>query len=115
MRLLPALLLAALPAVALTERDDGGTVRVAPGAALVVSLPVQTGTGYTWQVSEARGLEQRGAATVERPKAAKPGAPARQVFRFAVKGEGALKMVYRRPFERGVPPAKTYRMKVVVP
>jgi inhibitor of cysteine peptidase len=107
-----------LKEVKVTEKENGGTVSLVPGQELVVSLAVTTGTGYTWQTAAAPkgALKQVGEPKVERPNPSRPGAPARQVFRFVAEaaGEGKLDLQYRRPFEKNAKPARTFTLKVVV-
>src|SRR5262249_6772160 len=80
-----------------TEKDNDGKVTLTKGQELVVNLEITTGTGYTWQAarSDAKQLEQAGKPKVEL-KEEKPGAVARQVFRFKAltPGTTTLEMHY---------------------
>lgn len=103
--------------VTVTEKESGNKVALAKGQELVVSLEIRTGTGYTWQVAGLDGklLEQVGKPVLERTDN-KPGAPARQVFRFkaTAAGSGMLELNYLRPFEKDAKPAKQFKMSVAV-
>jgi inhibitor of cysteine peptidase len=97
-------------AVTVTDKEDKGKVTVPKGGALVVKLPITTGTGYTWVVAKkAEQLKPAGQPTVEKPDKPVPGAKTTQVFRFdaAAAGTSELTLEYKRPFEKDKPPAKT--------
>jgi inhibitor of cysteine peptidase len=105
-------------AVTVTDKEDMGKVTVPKGAALVVRLPITTGTGYTWVIARnnADQLKPAGKPTVERPARPVPGAKTTQVFRFdaATAGTSELTLEYKRPFEKDKAPAKTYKITVKV-
>ena len=105
-------------AVTVTDKEDMGKVTVPKGAALVVKLPITTGTGYTWVIARnnADQLKPAGKPTVERPARPVPGAKTTQVFRFdaAAAGTSDLTLEYKRPFEKDKAPAKTYKITVKV-
>jgi predicted secreted protein len=105
-------------AVTVTDKEDKGKVTVPKGGALVVKLPITTGTGYTWVIAknDAGQLKPAGKPTVERPDKPVPGAKTTQVFRFdaAAAGTSELTLEYKRSFEKDKPPAKTYRLTVKV-
>jgi inhibitor of cysteine peptidase len=105
-------------AVTVTDKEDKGKVTVPKGGALVVKLPITTGTGYTWVVAknDAEQLKPVGKSTIEKPDKPVPGVKTIQVFRFdaAAAGTSELTLEYKRPFEKDKPPAKTYRIIVKV-
>ena len=105
-------------AVTVTNKEDKGKVSVPKGGALVVRLPITTGTGYTWVIAknDAEQLKPAGKPTVEKPDKPVPGAKTTQVFRFdaATAGTGELTLEYKRPFEKDKPPTKTYTITVKV-
>ncbi|MCI0456140.1 MAG: protease inhibitor I42 family protein [Gemmataceae bacterium] len=107
-------------AVTLTIKDNEGKTRLAAGTTLVVKLDMQAGTGYGWVVarSDAKVLKSLGKPTIERPDKDKKvvGGKATQVFRFeaVAKGTGELELHYKRVFEKDKPPAKTFKVQVVV-
>jgi inhibitor of cysteine peptidase len=106
------------PVVQVTEKDNGRTVQLTAGAELVLRLHAQLGTGFGWKVAEndARVLSPEGEPGTEREGEPKPGGAEVQVFRFraASTGSAGLALVYARPWERNVPPAKTFHLAVRV-
>lgn len=100
--------------IVLGEDAHGTTVEMSAGQTLVVSLPSNGSTGYTWRV-EASSL---GEPKVEHivPADAPIGVGGYQAFTFdktgALDGEHTLKLVYQRPWAETVPPAKTFELKV---
>jgi inhibitor of cysteine peptidase len=104
-------------AVTVTDKEDKGKVTVPKGGALVVKLPITTGTGYTWVIAKnADQLKPVGKSTIEKADKPVPGARTTQVFRFdaAAAGTSELTLEYKRPFEKDKPAAKTYRITVKV-
>jgi inhibitor of cysteine peptidase len=104
-------------AVTVTDKDKG-KVTVPKGGALVVKLPITTGTGYTWVIAKnnADQLKPAGKPMIEKPAKPVPGAKTTQVFRFdaSAAGTSELTLEYKRPFEKDKPPAKTYKITVKV-
>jgi inhibitor of cysteine peptidase len=116
-----ALLVAiALPTVAEAARTvivragaNGKSLALKPGDTLVVRLAANPSTGYDWAfVSRPKALK-----LVKRTYLAAPpvrvGQGGIDVFRFSVRsGQGRLKLVYRRSWEKGVPPLHTFLLKI---
>lgn len=106
--------------IRLSGADDGGQVDLSPGQVLVVELDSNVTTGYSWSVAELPNgvLEQDGEAVYTQPERnlGLVGAGGVETLRFkAVKaGEGALKLAYRRPWEKDAPPAEEFTIQVVV-
>jgi inhibitor of cysteine peptidase len=102
---------------AITEKENGQTVALRVGQALEVRLPANPSTGYSWSQldGDPAVLEPMGAATFE-PQRQAPGAggTSTMTYRAVGAGETVLKLIYHRPWERGVPPAKTFETRVVV-
>ncbi len=102
--------------VAIGAADAGKTISLRQGDTLVVTLDGNTTTGYTWEASQAVStLKQVGTAEFV-PSSNKLGAPGQITLKFqAVQaGQGTLNLVYQRPFEKGVQPAKTFTINVTV-
>lgn len=101
----------------LTDADNGKTVELNPGQKLTVILEGNPTTGYTWQVEpgESGPLKQVGEPQFE-PSSSALGAGGKMSLQFeaASAGETLLKLVYRRPWEQGVPPEKTFEVKVII-
>lgn len=100
------------------ESQSGATVTIAEGGSLTLELPVTSGTGYVWEVrAEPSGLLRVPAeGETIRGNAAMPGSvtQVRWVLRDAVRGQGTVEAVYRRPWETDVPPAKRFSVAVKV-
>lgn len=106
--------------VVLTKDADGGTATLRPGQKLVVRLAGNPTTGYRWEVGELKGeaIEQVGEAEYvpdEAPEG-RVGVGGTFIFTFrAVEpGRSALRLVYRRPWEKGKDPARTFSATVEV-
>ena len=111
--------------VSLNETDNGRQVTLSQDEVLVVSLESNPSTGYTWEIAPLQKqdepiLHQRGDSGFEaqtRPLGAGGpilGAPTRQVLQFesSAAGQTELRLVYRRPWEKDVPPLKTFAVQV---
>lgn len=95
---------------------NGATVDAVPGDVIRVEMPVQAGTGYTWQLMPEGSVALATAGLVAPAAPARPGGPATQVFtlRAAAAGEQALELHYLRPWETGKPPARIFKVSVKV-
>jgi len=101
------------------EEEAGKTVTLAAGDQLVVSLPANPGTGYSWEMQPAP--DENILTLVDEPQFSaqdtnRVGAPGLLRFTFDARnpGETTLTLVYHRGWETGVPPLETYAVKVVV-
>ena len=127
-KLLAALLIAATAGCAatspapthceLTAEDDGRQLQLAVGDTFSVELKSNPTTGYRWQIADAPNDGVLTAAGDEfiGPDTDSCGAPGRQKlsFRAAAPGETALKLVYVRPWEKGRPSVRSFRLHVTV-
>jgi inhibitor of cysteine peptidase len=106
--------------VVLSEADSGSQVKLSPGQTLEVTLESNPTTGYGWEVSEVDGavLAQVGEAEFQQASTEGKelvGVGGTETFRFnAANGETTLSLVYRRSWEKGVEPAKTFVVQIVV-
>ena len=98
--------------------DSGGEASLLPGQPLVVRLPSNPSTGYGWSYTvvgdDVLRLESVSGAT---PSAdGMVGVPGETVWSFRARGKGIaeLNYVYARSWEKHAPPAKTFRLTVVV-
>lgn len=100
------------------KTTEKAKVKLATGDILELKLEMTSGTGYSWAVGKNAKdmLPQQGEAIFEKPKTPRPGAKQLQVFRFKAtsRGTSELELVYRRPFEKDKPPAKTFALTVDV-
>lgn len=124
-RVLPLLFLIALMVSAradasmvfISQDDNGREFTLERGDALEISLPVTSGTGYTWQAEPVAGgiVQQVGEPQIKHDSAM-PGASGHQMFHFArgAAGSGTLELRYLRPWEKTKPPAKVFKIKLTV-
>ena len=104
----------------LADADNGKTVQLANGGTLIVALPSNPTTGFSWSVAESSGaqLELQGEPAYVPAGSTSPvvGAGGTEVFTFAAVDDGTamLTLVYRRPFEPGVAPAQTFTVTVEI-
>jgi len=107
--------------VNVNEEDDGSQVELEQGQVLVVTLESNPTTGYGWEVVETQEsiLQQMGEAEFKQSQTGEPplvGAGGWEIFRFKTisAGKMTLQLVYRRSWEEGVEPLKTFTLQVVV-
>jgi inhibitor of cysteine peptidase len=97
--------------------DDGSQVELKRGQFLVVNLAGNPTTGYSWETAGFDDQILRQVGEVEfTPDSELIGSGGVQTLRFEAQqsGQTALKIVYRRPWETGVEPLKTFSLRVVV-
>jgi len=108
----------ALPApVKLTDADNNKSVQLAVGQRIEIRLPANPTTGYSWLLQGFPGCLELANFSYASERKSIPGAGGTQTVEFlaASPGEGDLKIVYRRPWEKSdVPAAKTFSVKVTV-
>ncbi len=106
----------ALPTeVRLSAKDDGRQTELNEGQLLLISLEGNPSTGYMWEVEEGSEKIIRQVGEIEfHSESDLLGAPGKQIMRFQAVGPGqtTLKLVYHRPWEKGVEPAKTFSIQV---
>ena len=103
--------------MAVTESDNGREFTLARGDRLEISLPATSGTGYTRQAAPiADALVKPVGDTKFKLDNAMPGASGHQIFRFSIEasGSGTLELRYIRPWEKGTPPAKVFKILLIV-
>ena len=109
---------AAPAARALTESDSGAKLAMAVGEAFTVKLPSTPGTGYTWEVAggDPGVVAERPPRASEPAGPEQPGSSVMEAISFVARGPGAtrLELSYRRPWEQGVAPARTFLLDITV-
>lgn len=122
---LPVLLLGASCAmfssdpILLTEKDSGSVIHVKTGDTIAIRLEANPTTGYLWMRSVPNDMVIREVDNQYVPlkdRTAKPvaGAPAAKLFTYVITGPGeaGIKMEYRRPWESGKAPLKTFDIMI---
>ncbi|MHC4532825.1 MAG: protease inhibitor I42 family protein [Planctomycetota bacterium] len=109
------------PEVHVNEADNGGQIELEQSQILVVTLESNPTTGYSWQQAENQEpfLEQMGESEFIPPDEGEPpivGAGGWEIFRFKAISAGnmTLQLVYRRPWEEGVEPVKTFTLDLAI-
>jgi inhibitor of cysteine peptidase len=97
------------------DTDAGSRLYLTDGDTLIVRLPATPSTGYGWTVERSSPiLKEHGEPKWEPAPSGQPGAEGAQVLEFAVTGPGSawLELGYKRPFEKGSKPTKTWSVFV---
>ena len=100
------------------EAENGGTMEVAVGGSFDVVLAGNPTTGYRWELESCdAAIVQPGAEPDYAVDSDLIGAGGKYTFRFKAlaAGQTQIKLIYRRSFEKGVPPIKTYTLTISVP
>ncbi len=103
--------------IAVTESDNGREFTLSRGDRLEISLPATSGTGYTWRAAPIAGVLVKPVGDTKfKLDNAMPGAPGHEIFRFSAEASGTstLEMRYVRPWEKETPPAKVFKIILIV-
>ena len=107
-----------MPALVKTikEADNGAAMTLTLKSRLMVRLPTQPGTGYSWTPRAASSLLRLAKSYHETPAHRLPGGVETQVFVFrpVASGTDEIELDYRRPWEHGGAPAKVFRFTATV-
>ena len=102
----------------ITASDNGTKVTAFAGQELVITLDGNPSTGYTW---ETKDLDKTVFSQVgetqfnsSNPNLAGSGGTQTLNIRILKTGTATLTLVYHRPFETGVAPAKTFSVVLMV-
>jgi inhibitor of cysteine peptidase len=99
--------------------EESAPVDLRVGQLLEIRLPVRGGTGYSWQSAGnvPPSLSFVGEHNLPRlPDNSMPGGRETQllIYRAVTSGTGLLTIVYQRPWETGLTPARVVRYQVTV-
>jgi inhibitor of cysteine peptidase len=104
--------------IVVTEQQNGSGIEIAKDQQVEIRLPVQAGTGYSWDLMHPPTAPLRlvGSGSRSASGSSLPGGPVTQIFVFVPvsPGSGELELGYRRPWETTIAPARTFRLRVVV-
>ena len=105
--------------IEVSQADDGKTIKAAPGNSVMIRLPGNPSTGYSWRnagISGGRTLQTPQAEPAYQRGPNRPGASG--VFVFPLKamqaGKATVKLEYVRPWEKGKVAAKTFSVTIEV-
>lgn len=108
---------AVMAEIVLGQADSGRRTEIAPGSRIIVQLPENPSTGYSWQLEPVMGdavtLESNALQTTL--SAAAPGAGGSRAFVFLAQSPGTalLRLHLKRPWEAKAA-AKTFEVTVQV-
>lgn len=115
------IIMALLPAVAcaleLTGQDNGKSVSLSMTETLTVTLAGNPTTGYLWELTAVdREVLAMETEPVFAPDSSLTGAGGKFTFRFTPRkpGTSTVKLVYRRPWEKGAEPLQSFDLTVAV-
>jgi len=99
-----------------TEAQNGQNVQIGINDVLFVRIQAQAGTGYSWAVTTVPSFLRLSQEHTKPTGLTIPGGPEVQLFTFKPisSGNALLSFAYRRPWETGQPPVRTYNVKVSV-
>lgn len=115
--LLVLLFPALLHAKELSEKDSGKSVSLSAGNGISLKLAGNPTTGYGWEIAEIdRSILVSAPSPQYTPDSALTGAGGNYNFSFiGIKpGKSAVRLVYRRSWEKDVAPVKTVNLKITV-
>ena len=104
-------------ALDLTEQDNGRSISIVVGETVSITLAGNPTTGYTWELAD---IDRAVLAPDPEPAftadSSLTGAGGKFTFRFfALKtGSSAVKLSYRRPWEKDVPPLRSVELTLTV-
>lgn len=105
--------------ITLTDDDNGSMVTASLNQTIIITLPSNPSTGYSWNVFQidSAQLNQVGETEFipenEKPLVGQGGAEKLQ-FLVIAEGKSTLILVYHRPWEEGVEPLETFSIEIVV-
>jgi inhibitor of cysteine peptidase len=103
------------PTITLTEKDTGATLQMRVGQTLLIQLPANPTTGYTWTVNGSVAPLTKSGKTNYAANSSAMGAGGTQSLTFYAENTGTatITLDYRRPWEND-PPAKTFTVTFTV-
>jgi len=107
-----------LKEIRLTGENNGCLAELSEDQVLVISLESNPSTGYLWEVAKiSKNVLHLVGKTKFEQTSPLLGAPGKQILRFKPVGAGqsTLTLVYHRPWEKGVEPAREFSIQVVGP
>lgn len=112
-----------LPAMDTAPREKapgGGTdiIETSAGRTFTVKLKANPTTGYSWQIEKPvnRNFLRLMSSTYQREEKNLTGSGGTELWKFKAvsKGRTKISMIYVRPWEKGVPPARRYSAEILI-
>ena len=104
--------------ITVNDTNNNSQIIIQKGNIMIVELLTNPGIGYSWQIiqNDPDKLKSLGDSVLKPIEAEAPGASENQVFRFSAQNSGStmLELHYLRPWERNLPPLKTYQINVQI-
>lgn len=102
--------------IKLSEKDNGREVRMCAGQVFEVALEGNPTTGYTWTVAYASAGRIKKTGEKYRPKTKALGSPGIMTMKFSAvsPGKASLKLIYHRPWEKNIPPVRSFQINILV-
>ncbi len=104
--------------ITINDTNNNSQIIIQKGNIMIVELLTNPGIGYSWQIikNDPHQLKSLGDSVLKPIEAEAPGASENQVFRFLAQNSGStvLELHYLRPWERNIPPLKTYQINVQI-
>jgi predicted secreted protein len=103
--------------VTISEAQNGNTITLSAAQSLIVRLPTNAGTGFSWALAQGVDAPLRVVkGEVEHPDRGFPGMAETQIFVLMPTGPGAgnIEFHYRRPWLHDQPPARIFSVRIVV-
>jgi inhibitor of cysteine peptidase len=104
--------------VVVTDKENQTKVKLSKGDTLELKLQANPTTGFLWVVAKNKEeqLKQQGKTEFLKGDKKVIGAPTTQIYRFRAEkaGSSELELHYKRPFEKGKEPAKTFKVTVEI-
>ena len=102
-----------------SEKDSGSSLKMNRGDTLEIVLKANPTTGYRWEVASVDSTILKNTGVEYKPDKVPRGivgSGGKSILRFRAtkKGETDLKLIYHRPFEKNVPPVKTFELTIIV-
>lgn len=102
--------------VKLYESDSGKRVEMRVGDDLEIVLPANPTTGYVWNSSTHDSDQLRLVNSDFYPDSKNIGGGGMEIIKFRAEaaGKSQVKLMFHRPFERAIPPLKTFVVTIVI-
>ncbi|ALB43206.1 MULTISPECIES: protease inhibitor I42 family protein [Nostocales] len=104
--------------ITVNDANNNSQIIIQKGNMMIVELLTNPGTGYSWQIikNDPDKLKPLGDSVLKPLETEAPGASENQVFQFLAQNSGSavLELHYLRPWERNLPPLKTYQINVKI-